>query len=124
MIIYYSNDLIFSTKIKSTADTLGIQSRPVRDRTMLQNRIDMIDDGKSNNPITGFILDLDTGDEGFEFLEILKNQLPNIPIAAFGAHVAVDLLQRARKLGIDFVMPRSAFSANLPDLLERMRDTV
>ena len=119
MVVYCCQDLIFATKIRSTAESLGVTTRPVRDATMLENRFDRIDDGKPHDPVTALMVDLDTGQEGLALLEQAKRHDPNLPVVAFGAHVATELLQAARDRGADFVLPRSAFTARLPELLRR-----
>jgi hypothetical protein len=40
-------------------------------------------------------------------------------VIAFGAHVQADRLRSAREAGCDEVMPRSKFSATLPEILIR-----
>jgi hypothetical protein len=39
-------------------------------------------------------------------------------VIAFGAHVQTGLLEAARAAGCDEVLPRSRFSAQLPELLK------
>lgn len=41
-----------------------------------------------------------------------------IPILAYGPHVSGELLQEAKRLGADFVYPRSRFSMAMPQLLQ------
>ena len=45
--------------------------------------------------------------------------LPQTPFLAFGSHVDTDALASAAASGCDPVMPRSKFSAELPDLIRR-----
>lgn len=122
MIVYCCTDLIFATKIRSTADSLEIISRPARDPAALQNRLDCVDDGKPNDPVTGVIVDLDLGDTALELIRQAKHQAGDTPppIVAFGSHVMTALLQDAETAGADFVLPRSSFTANLPSILERL----
>lgn len=44
---------------------------------------------------------------------------PRPVVIAFGAHVDTMRLEQAREAGCDDVMPRSKFSATLPDLLRQ-----
>lgn len=118
MIIYCCADLIFATKVRSTAEQLGVVTRPVRDISMLQKRIDQVEDGKANGPVAAMLIDLDTGEQGIELIRYLKTAEPAIPIVAFGAHVATELLQAAGDAGADEVMPRGQFTASLPSLLQ------
>ncbi len=121
MIIYCCADLIFATKIRSTAETLGVASRPVRNADMLAKRLDQVNDGKPNGPVTCFMLDLDTGEDGLALIGQVKGHSPSVPILAFGSHVATELLEEARRRGADDVLPRSAFTARLPQLIEQHR---
>lgn len=42
-----------------------------------------------------------------------------LPIIAFGPHTNVDLMQEARRLGMDVVLARSRFTADMPYLLQK-----
>jgi DNA-binding NtrC family response regulator len=119
MITYSCADLIFATKIRSTAEALGVTTRPVRTSDMLRDRLNRVEDGKPNDPVTAVLIDLDTGELGLELLRQAKRHDPQLPVIAFGSHVATEMLAAARSEGADFVMPRGAFTSNLPDLLER-----
>ncbi|MFA9478217.1 hypothetical protein ACERK3_07895 [Phycisphaerales bacterium AB-hyl4] len=119
MIVYCCADLIFATRIRATADSLGLVTRPVRNPDMLRSRLDQIDDGKPNAPVTALLLDLDTGEPGLALIEQVKQHDPAIPVVAFGAHVATELLAAARERGADSVMPRGAFTSQLPALLQQ-----
>ena len=119
MIVYCCQDLIFATKIRATADAISVAARPVRDAAMLQNRLDRIDDGKPNGPVTALLVDLETGEEGLRLIDQAKEHNAAIAVVAFGPHVATEALQAARERGADEVLPRSAFTARLPELLRR-----
>ena len=120
MMIYCCKDLIFATKIRATADSLSLPSRPARDPEALKKRLDRVDDGQPNEPVTGVIIDLEMGDDGLALLDQVKKHSSAIPVVAFGSHVATQTLQAAREHGADFVMPRSVFAANLPNIIERL----
>ncbi len=120
MIVYCCPDLLFATKIRSTAEALGLTSRPARDAQTLQNRLNRVDDGKGNGAVSGVVVDLDLGELGLAMVEQAKRHDPGLLVVAYGSHVAVDALQAARKRGADFVMPRGALAANLPAMLERL----
>jgi CheY-like chemotaxis protein len=123
MIVYCSQDLIFTTKISGTADALKIPARPARDATMMANRLNRVDDGRVNEPVTGVLIDLEMGEDGLQLLDQVKKHDTKIPVVAYGAHVEVDVLQAAKERGADFVMPRGMFSAQLPQILERFGGT-
>jgi hypothetical protein len=120
MIVYACQDLIFATKIRSTAEAIGVPTRPARDAEALRKRLERVDDGKLNEPVTGVLIDLELGDAGLGLLKQTKAADAGIPVVAFGSHVAAEILQAARQGGADFVLPRSAFTASLPSILERL----
>lgn len=119
MIVYCCHDLVFATKIRSTAETLGAISRPARDAEALRRRLECVADGKANEPVTGVLIDLAMGEVGLALLRQCKQRDASLPVVAFGSHVATDVLQAAHEAGADFVMPRSMFTSNLPDLIQR-----
>ncbi len=120
MLVYCCEDLIFATKIRSTAEAVGAAARPARDVQALQNRLTCVDDGKLNEPVTGVVIDLAMGQTALELLKAVKDHDAQVPVTAFGSHVDVEILQAAHAQGADFVMPRSQFHATLPTILERL----
>lgn len=111
---------MFATKIRSTAEALSIVTRPARDAEALRNRLNQVDDGKANEPVTGVLVDLDLDTAAIELIAVCQSHDADLPIVAFGAHVATQLLDAARDAGAQFVMPRGTFTATLPDILERL----
>ena len=65
-------------------------------------------------------MDLDLGDRAIELIAQAKSRNPSPKVVAFGSHVATELLENAQKHGADFVMARSAFTENLPDILMQL----
>ncbi len=122
MIVYCCPDLLFSTKIRSTAEALGVGSRPVRDLAMLDNRLNQVDDGKANEPVQALIIDLDTGADGLAMIAHARKAQAALPVLAYGSHVEVDMLAKAREAGAEPVMTRGQFTRMLPDLLTQLRD--
>lgn len=120
MIVYCCADLIFASKVRATAESLGLPNRPSRDAQALAKRLSQVDDGKSNLPVTGVVIDLDLGDAAIELILQVKRHDAAIPVVAFGSHIATELLHAARDRGADFVMPRSQFTSNLPAILQRL----
>lgn len=118
MILYSAADLIWATRIKSTADDLGIPCRPARNERMLRDRL-------ADSTVRAVLLDLEAPDRAWELLAILRGPDAEpgtgaIRVLAWGPHVAVDLFERARRLGADEVLTRGAFSSGLPGLLGRL----
>ena len=126
MIVYACKDLIFATKIGSTAEVLGVPARPVRNRSMLQARLDRIDDGKVCEAVTGLMVDLELGEIGLELIgcavewraEAGAVENSTVPrVIAFGPHVMTQTLDDAERRGADVVMTRGAFTRQLPELI-------
>jgi hypothetical protein len=123
MIVYCAADLLWATRIKGTAEAMGIACRPVRTIDMLEARL-------AEGDVKGLIVDLDAGKVGLEMIRALREQgqiLPSLKeeskvrIVAFGPHIAVDLLEMARAAGADEVLPRGAFDRKLPHILQALQ---
>ncbi|MCC5831401.1 MAG: response regulator transcription factor [Phycisphaeraceae bacterium] len=119
MILYACGDLIFSTRISSTAGSMGIASRGVRSIEQLEKALDHPGDGEAAAPC-GLIVDLDLEETALNLIEHAHQTQPRLPVLAFGSHVEVQLLREARKRGADPVLPRSAFTQNLVDILRKL----
>ncbi len=117
MIVYCCHDLIFATKIHSTAQALGLVCRPARDEAALRNRLNRVDDGKANDEVQAVLVDMTIGEAAVGLIAATKGHDPELTVVAFAPHVEVQRLEDARQRGADKVMPRGAFSAQLPDLL-------
>lgn len=115
MIIYCSRDLIFATKIRSTAEALGVASKPARDAGMLDDKIEMAGEAGP----AAIMVDMDMGDDAIALIKQAKAKAGKSPVIAFGSHVATELLQAAGEAGADEVIPRSRFTALLPSLIQR-----
>ena len=121
MVVYLAADLLWSTRIKSTAESLGIQARPVRNPEMLEARL-------ADSPVRGLIVDLEAGDAALDLIRrTAAAPLPatgeRIRVVAFGPHVAVDRLDAARAAGADEVLPRGSFDRRLIEILRSLDGT-
>jgi len=121
MIVYCCADLIFATKIRSTCDALAVLSRPARNAEMLQKRLDRVDDGKPNAPVSLVLVDLEIGPPALELITTVRKHDADLPVIAWGPHVAVDLLSAAGEAGASQVMARGSFTAQLPAIIERYK---
>lgn len=118
MILYCCSDLMWATKVKSTADSLGIACRPARNAEMLAARL-------ADSPVKALIVDLESGPVALELIQQMRSgdgaeAGKNVRIIAFAPHVNVDGLQAAKQAGADSVMARGSFAAALPDLLQEL----
>ena len=116
MIVYSCSDLIFATKIASTAEVLGVAARPARNVSMLRARLEQVDDGKANEPVTCVMVDLELGEAALELIQAAAG-FGGVEVIAFGPHVMTEALEAAAEAGAGLVMARGAFTARLPDLI-------
>ncbi len=114
MILYCCADLLWATKIKSTAEALGLAARPVRNLDMLAARL-------ADSPVKALMVDLEAGPVAIELVAHLRGHADPataaLPILAFGPHVNVEGLMGAKAAGASSVMARGALNANLPQIL-------
>ncbi len=105
-------DLIFETKIKSTAQSLGIGAKVVRGVSELERLW-------SEHAIRLLIVDLNTSqNEACEAIRTAKAR-SGVRTIAFVSHVDVEPARLAAEAGADEVLPRSRFTTQLPELLTR-----
>ena len=108
-------DIFFLAKIQQTARQLGITVESVAPDA-LQNSLAGSDAG-------AVLLDLNhRSGKAISALEGLRTDpaTRSVPVVAFLSHVQTDLGQAARAAGCNRVMARSAFSQQLPVLLQEL----
>jgi len=111
------DDLFFLAKIQETARKLNVKVEFVKtDKDLLER---MKQNGEE--PPSLLIFDLNNVNaKPLTAIPKLKSKLKKgTSIIGFLSHVQGDLKQRAHEAGCDMVLPRSAFSQNLPQLLRR-----
>ena len=109
-----SRDLIFTSKVTGTARELGRRVMVAGDVALASAMIEQW------RPRVLFV-DLAAGDlaGAAAILAFRKLAGPSTPFVAFGSHVETRALDAARAAGCDPVLPRSRFSAELPELIRR-----
>lgn len=109
-----SRDLIFTSKVTGTARMLGRQVLTAGNAALAQAMIEQW------RPRAVFV-DLAAGDLVKPEALIAYRTIagPDTAFVAFGSHVDTAALAAASAAGCDPVMPRSKFSAELPDLIRR-----
>lgn len=106
-----SRDLFFNSKVTGTAGALGFRVAVVGDPAKAAGRIESL------RPRAIFV-DLAAGElVAPSALAEYRRIAPDARFVAFGSHVDTDALHAAAAAGCDPVLPRSAFSSRLPDLL-------
>jgi DNA-binding NarL/FixJ family response regulator len=75
------------------------------------------------DPLPKFVIvDLNARNTPLEAVEKLRAQQPTLPVIGFLSHVQTDLAAKAKAAGFQQVMPRSQFTANLPQILATAND--
>jgi CheY-like chemotaxis protein len=108
-----SRDLIFTTKMITTARGLGLRVVVVDDPATAAGLIERW------RPRAVFF-DLASRDLAKpEALAAYKRLAPETPFLAFGSHVDTAALAAAKDAGCEVVLPRSRFTSELPALIQR-----
>jgi CheY-like chemotaxis protein len=112
-IIAVVDDLFFASKIRGTAEALGVA-------VSFPRHADGVREVIQRNAPALIICDLQS--QKFDPLSLAKTLKAddgtcNIPLIGFLSHVEVDLHTAAEGAGFDRVMPRSMFTKNLAAIL-------
>jgi CheY-like chemotaxis protein len=112
----FVDDLFFQAKIQETARKLNVKVEFVKTEQDLTERIKLNGEEKPSL----IIFDLNHASaKPLSLIPKLKSKLKKTSVIGFLSHVQGDLKQKAHEVGCDMVLPRSAFSQNLPQLLRR-----
>ena len=109
-----SRDLIFISKIKGTAAELGypmmVAGAESKAKSMIEGYMPRV-----------VLVDLTAGELVASAALVAYQAIagPNTWFVAFGSHVDVNALAAARAAGCHDVLPRSRFTAELPELMRR-----
>lgn len=115
MIIAAVDDLLFSSKIRTVGKQVGAELVFARTPEEILEKA-----RAGREQVTLVLFDLNAGKtDPLNTIAALKSDpdLSSIPILGFASHVHVDLIRAARQAGADGVVARSAFAANLPQIL-------
>jgi len=115
-IFAFIEDLFFMAKIQETARKLNVKVEFVKSDKDIADKMQNGDEKPSL-----IIFDLNNNSvKPLTLIPKLKSKLKKgTSIIGFLSHVQGDLKQKAHEVGCDMVLPRSAFSQNLPQLLRR-----
>ncbi|HZS99014.1 MAG TPA: hypothetical protein VFA40_19675 [Terriglobales bacterium] len=116
-IFAFVDDLFFLAKIQETARKMNVKVEFVKtDKDLLER---MKQNGEEKPSLIIFDLN-NVNAKPLTLIPKLKSKLKkDTSIIGFLSHVQGDLKQKAHEVGCDMVLPRSAFSQNLPQLLRR-----
>jgi CheY-like chemotaxis protein len=117
-IFFFIEDLFFIAKIQETARKLGVKVAFVKNE---KEAIAALTAGEEEDLPGLIVFDLNNANaKPLTLIPKLKAKLKrNTSIVGFLSHLQGDLKAKAVEAGCDTVMPRAAFSQNLPNLLRR-----
>ncbi|MDQ1612803.1 MAG: hypothetical protein QOG00_2734 [Pyrinomonadaceae bacterium] len=108
------DDLFFASKIRATAEHLGVE-------VVFPRSLDAFDEAARESTPALVIVDLHLQRyDPFAVARRLKaDELwRETPLVGFFSHVQVELQRRAADAGFDHILPRSAFTKRLPEILQ------
>jgi len=117
MILAVLDDLMFSSKIKTAANQLGVDLR-------FSRSLDGALETMRKNPPALVIFDLNNdrlNPLGIVAAMHADPALTSIPTLGYASHVQTDVVNAARQAGVGEVLARSAFTQQLGEILERHR---
>jgi hypothetical protein len=117
-IFFFIEDLFFIAKIQETARKLGVKVAFVKND---KEAITALTSGEEEDRPGLIVFDLNNANaKPLTLIPKLKTKLKrSTSIVGFLSHLQGDLKAKAVEAGCDTVMPRAAFSQNLPNLLRR-----
>jgi hypothetical protein len=116
-IYFFIEELFFQAKIQETAKKLGVKVAFIKNE---KDALAEMTEGDENKPAL-IVFDLNNANaKPLTLIPKLKTKLKrSASIVGFLSHLQGDLKAKAVEAGCDVVMPRAAFSQNLPNLLRR-----
>jgi hypothetical protein len=117
-IFFFIEDLFFLAKIQETAKKLGVKVGFLKADKDIIARLSSVPDDEKPSLI---VFDLNNAAaKPLTLIPKIKAKLKRgTSVIGFLSHLQGDLKVKATEAGCDMVMPRSAFSQNLPNLLRR-----
>jgi len=115
MILAAVDDLLFRSKIRTTAKQAGVEL------VLARTPAEILEQSRTLKPSL-VIFDLNSDkSEPIETITTMKNdpELASLRTLGFVSHVHTGLIEAARAAGIDDVMARSAFAGNLAKILTK-----
>jgi len=115
MILAVLDDILFTSKIKTAASQLGAAVTFARSASAARAEMEQ-------TAPSLVILDLNSArTDPLSVVQWMKSNpaLASVPTVGFVSHVQTDVIQAARAAGVTDVLARSAFTAQLGDILRR-----
>jgi hypothetical protein len=116
-IYFFIEELFFQAKIQETAKKLGVKVAFIKNE---KDAVAALTESEEDKPAL-IVFDLNNANaKPLTLIPKLKTKLKrSASIIGFLSHLQGDLKAKAVEAGCDVVMPRAAFSQNLPNLLRR-----
>ena len=108
-VVALMDDLFFQMKLAETAKHLGLEVKVAANYDGLAPLLEP--------PPRLLIVDLNSRSGPVAVIERIRATKNGLRIVGFLSHVQVELAQQARAAGCDEVLPRSAFTKNLAEIL-------
>jgi two-component system cell cycle response regulator DivK len=113
IVIAVVDDLFFASKIRGTAEALGVTAIFARNVSVT------LEAARRDRPS---LIICDLHSQKVDPIELAKQlkadkELRSIPLLGFFSHVQTELQQQGEAAGFDRVLPRSAFSKHLSEIL-------
>ena len=114
-VIAVVEDLFFASKIRGTAEQVGVSVNFPRSLDAV------VEAAKLDRPA---LIICDLHSQRIDPIELARQlkadeQIRSIPLVGFFSHVQTELQRQAEEAGFDLVMPRSAFTRDLSQLLSQ-----
>ena len=106
VVIVVVDDMFFASKIRATAEALGVEVSFPRSKEAL------VEKARGAQLII-----VDLHHQKIDPIELAR-QLSGVKLVGFFSHIETELRQKALAAGFDQVIPRSAFARDLPEILE------
>ena len=137
LIAAFVADLMFQTRIAGVADNLNVQVMWFEsEEKVISTDLDslaelgpvsILVDKLTRQGVKLLIFDLGNMEIQWpDWITILK-RVPatrRIPVICFGSHVNVNMLKKARRIGVDDVLARSLFITILPELIQKYTQNI
>ena len=111
-VVILVDDMFFTSKINAAAAECGRRIERVKSREQLEELV--------AKPPALVIIDLNSDRlDPLETIGFLKSrsELRPVPIVSFVSHVQTELIRAAQTAGCDYVLPRSAFTQRLLEIV-------
>jgi DNA-binding NarL/FixJ family response regulator len=108
-VVALMDDLFFQMKVAETAKHLGVELKVATTTDALLGLL---------QPLPQLVIvDLNSRSNPIQAIEQLRAVQPHLPVIGFLSHVQRDLAAQAQTAGCSEVMPRSAFTQRLAEIL-------